>query len=165
MSSYVKNGKDFERKCANLLARLYFKLNVVGKAGDQGVDLRGIWELPSAHTLPIVAQCKTANKKIGPVRIRELEGVLHREPAHSIALLISNNPLSSDALEAVQTSGLPIGYVHVETPDGNVSLGRLARFYLNRPAEKLTPQLQLFQQNSTVRLVWNSALLMPSPQE
>lgn len=86
-------GTLYEEHCLRCLQSLLpgqVSLQKIGGRGDRGVDLTGWWQVPTPHTderdvLPqrvrIFAQCKSTlskTKKLGPVALREMEGVLGR---------------------------------------------------------------------------------------
>lgn len=93
--STVSLGTAYEEHVLIRLTQLLpgrVRLRRVGGAGDRGVDLRGWWHLPNeeasvdsakSQRLRLIVQCKasaavTAQKKLGPQVLREVEGVLAR---------------------------------------------------------------------------------------
>lgn len=67
-------------------------LQRVGGAGDRGIDLQGWWHLPPTREtgtkppLRMLVQCKASastEKKLGPVILREIEGVIARQRRRS----------------------------------------------------------------------------------
>ncbi|KAK9893452.1 hypothetical protein P389DRAFT_111384 [Cystobasidium minutum MCA 4210] len=72
-TSNVGKGRLYEHSCKSFLeSTLAMQLTVCGGAGDQGVDLRGRWQLDVLHD--ILVQCKHYKQKLGPAAIREMEG-------------------------------------------------------------------------------------------
>ena len=119
------------------------ELERTGGAGDRGIDLRGWWSPPSLTTaqqatpdrIRIVAQCKCQDeggKKMGPVLVREMEGVVFRaslppsslsvppteanedgEEAPLAGIILSSSGFSKQALLQVRSSSVPLAAMHV----------------------------------------------------
>lgn len=135
--SSVARGTRFELLCQNLLRQMFgMDLERTGGAGDKGVDLRGWWTLPAPTNLQqekrirVLAQCKCQDeggKKMGPVLIREVEGVVHRasSPVHPssdrveavVGIILSSSGFSKQALLQVRSSTVPLVAVHVKAED------------------------------------------------
>ncbi|SJX60062.1 uncharacterized protein SRS1_11377 [Sporisorium reilianum f. sp. reilianum] len=119
------------------------QLERTGGAGDRGIDLRGWWQPPpisatgsSDKRIRIVAQCKCQDeggKKMGPVLIREMEGVVFRASSASpgaplqgestqddddddgplAGIILSSSGFSKQALLQVRSSSVPLAAIHV----------------------------------------------------
>ncbi|KAI8836412.1 hypothetical protein BJ741DRAFT_605391 [Chytriomyces cf. hyalinus JEL632] len=128
-------GTAFEIATGRVLQSMGF-LNVerVGGKGDGGIDLRAVMRLPSctlressiSHANPIVTtniinpgikstnintivQCKyVKHSGTGPVNLRELEGVIGRQPRDTLAVLATRFKLSNASLLAARSSAYPI---------------------------------------------------------
>ncbi|EPQ31986.1 uncharacterized protein PFL1_00184 [Pseudozyma flocculosa PF-1] len=162
LRSSVARGTDFENLCIEVLARVFgMELERCGGAGDKGIDLKGWWRIPrppvpnattgSAGTedstseggarIRVVAQCKcqdVGGKKMGPVLVREVEGVLHRAHSSSrtaspssstpsegsdddsastspvVGIILSSSGFSKQALMQARSSAFPMMLLHVE---------------------------------------------------
>ncbi|KAJ1032067.1 hypothetical protein NDA13_002442 [Ustilago tritici] len=102
-------------------------LERTGGAGDRGIDLRGWWSPPqSSNRIRILAQCKCQDeggKKMGPVLIREMEGVIFRASSPSsdteeasaptAGIILSSSGFSKQALLQVRSSGVALAAMHV----------------------------------------------------
>ncbi len=58
MSRAAIVGKAYEHACLTFMNILGCTTHVVGASHDRGVDLRGVWVLPDARKVPVIAQCK-----------------------------------------------------------------------------------------------------------
>ncbi|KAJ3403506.1 hypothetical protein HDU80_004072 [Chytriomyces hyalinus] len=112
-------------------------LNVerVGGKGDGGIDLRAVMRLPSStapresivsHAVPdistniinpgikstninTIVQCKyVKHSGTGPLNLRELEGVIGRQPRDTLAVLATRFKMSNASLLAARSSAYPI---------------------------------------------------------
>ncbi|CDS02204.1 uncharacterized protein SPSC_02272 [Sporisorium scitamineum] len=119
-------------------------LERTGGAGDRGIDLRGWWQPPSLSStasdrrIRVVAQCKCQDeggKKMGPVLIREMEGVVFRASSPSpgasqqsddssidasddddaplAGVILSSSGFSKQALLQVRSSSVPLAAIHL----------------------------------------------------
>ncbi|PWZ03030.1 hypothetical protein BCV70DRAFT_10088 [Testicularia cyperi] len=135
VESTVARGTRFELLCQAALHEIFgMELERTGGAGDKGIDLRGWWNPPSLseatpnRRVRILAQCKCQDeggKKMGPVLIREVEGVLHRAsspaslsspsetPEVVAGVILSSSGFSPKALIQVKSSILPLVAIHV----------------------------------------------------
>ncbi|KAI8823247.1 hypothetical protein BJ741DRAFT_634510 [Chytriomyces cf. hyalinus JEL632] len=128
-------GTAFEFATGRVLQSMGF-LNVerVGGRGDGGIDLRAVMRLPSStpresiasHVDPDIStnvinsgikntnintiiQCKyVKHSGTGPRSLRELEGVIGRQPRGTLAVLATRFKLSNAALLAARSSAYPI---------------------------------------------------------
>ncbi|TKY90065.1 hypothetical protein EX895_000063 [Sporisorium graminicola] len=147
--SSVARGTRYEHLCGAVLREVFgMQLERTGGAGDRGIDLRGWWQPPPVSSteaattrdrrIRIVAQCKCQDeggKKMGPVLIREMEGVVFRasSPLPSPAggpkgntqeasgdddvplagIILSSSGFSKQALLQVRSSSVPLAAIHV----------------------------------------------------
>jgi hypothetical protein len=118
-------GTLYETHCLQSLVALLpgLQLEKVGGAGDRGVDLRGWLRLNqldratgsndavSDESLRVVVQCKSTNaassKKLGPVVLREVEGVLLRHRYQTEDALEQQEDSISSTDEAPQSISPP----------------------------------------------------------
>lgn len=124
--SSVARGTRYEHLCSAVLHHIFgMHLSRTGGAGDRGIDLRGWWQPPSPQQrrIRIVAQCKCQDeggKKMGPVLVREVEGVVFRASATSqgeegvlAGVMLSSSGFSKQALLQVRSSSVPLVAMHV----------------------------------------------------
>lgn len=149
--SSVARGTRYEHLCGAVLAHMFgMELERTGGAGDRGIDLRGWWQPPPPPPFPpsisasiatkqrrirIVAQCKCQDeggKKMGPVLVREMEGVVFRASTPASAatqqsrqsdggdqeeitagIIMSSSGFSKQALLQVRSSNVPLAAIHV----------------------------------------------------
>jgi hypothetical protein len=116
--STVAVGRAYERIVLNRLTLFGLRLSSVGGAFDQGVDLVGLWTLPSpvnysplqgdrvmltalsnsppsdaaaSLSVPAVVQCKATSSPVGVRTMREFQhAVAERYPMGTIAVLASS---------------------------------------------------------------------------
>ncbi|KAF8271841.1 hypothetical protein EI94DRAFT_1777240 [Lactarius quietus] len=132
--STVHRGTAFEYRALSLLTEhMSMSLTRVGGSNDGGVDLIGWWWVPGCEEttitsnrrrLRILAQCKAEKRKMGPGYLRELEGVVYRHEAPTVALLISESAFTRGCLLAATASPLPFLLVHLP-PNGPGTLGAI----------------------------------------
>ena len=139
--------------------------------GDKGIDFQGFWNLTNPETkktkqVVIVGQCKYEKKEVGPVYIRELDGVVARktiERIHlnsdksgliqeddvnetpTIGILISYSGFTAKSKEYFQNSHQPliISVIEEIRKTGKEDEGRIAQFQLNRKAQELLPDVHV----------------------
>jgi len=134
-TTYV--GTHYEYQVASTLKRLGFELRRVGGRGDFGIDLIGVWTVPSSpRPLRVIMQCKAAATKtmIGPRLIRELEGAFVGAPPGwrgegVIGLLVAQKPATKGVRDSLGRSRWPMGFISC-LPDGKVQ-----QMLWNREAE------------------------------
>ncbi|PTD01651.1 hypothetical protein FCULG_00009942 [Fusarium culmorum] len=79
-NSTVYRGTHYEYTVADTLSQYGFLLKRVGGHSDRGLDLLGIWTLPStSQTSKVIIQCKAGARSLSPMYIRELKGALAKE--------------------------------------------------------------------------------------
>ncbi|KAK8187954.1 uncharacterized protein BKA78DRAFT_230324, partial [Phyllosticta capitalensis] len=140
-------GTHYEYTVATTLTRLGFKLTRTGRARDYGIDLLGSWTLPipaitePAAILPgptrplrVLVQCKRSNKKLGPDKVRELEGAFTGAPTEwrqedFLGLLATTNSATKGITDALQRSRWPMGFLKIDHD------GRIEQFLWNRSAQ------------------------------
>ncbi|KAI4863913.1 hypothetical protein F4820DRAFT_425505 [Hypoxylon rubiginosum] len=126
-------GTRYEYVAAAALARLGFSLRRVGGRADRGIDLLGVWRVPSPSTssttssstcppLRVLLQCKASSARstrVGPHLVRELEGAFAGAPAGwrgsgstgVLGLLVTQKPATRGVRDALARSRWPMGYV------------------------------------------------------
>ncbi|KAK7523273.1 hypothetical protein IWZ03DRAFT_386 [Phyllosticta citriasiana] len=89
-----------------------------------------------APTLPlrVIIQCKCSNKKLGPDKVRELEGAFTGAPTEwrqedFLGLLATTNSATKGIIEALGRSRWPMGFLKIEHD------GRIEQFLWNRSAQ------------------------------
>lgn len=123
--STTYQGTHYEYTVQASLARLGLSLKRIGGRSDYGIDLLGVWPLPSgAAPLKVLVQCKAFKEKLSPALARELEGAFVGAPSGwrgsgVLGLLVSQKSATKGVREAMGRSRWPMGYVLV-TPEGKV---------------------------------------------
>ncbi|KAI6087993.1 hypothetical protein F4821DRAFT_98280 [Hypoxylon rubiginosum] len=114
-------GTAYEYTVAAALARLNFTVRRVGGRADCGIDLLGLWRVPSSPIpVRVLAQCKASSAqstRVGPHLVRELEGAFAGAPAGwrgatgVLGLLVAQKPATRGVRDALGRSRWPMGYV------------------------------------------------------
>lgn len=139
-ASTVYIGTYYEYLCLLTLPRLgFYGLVRTGGRADFGIDLLGLWQLPSLpHPLRVLVQCKATKAKPAPERIRELEGAMAGAPdgwrgANTVGVLCAKQSATRGVREAVRRSGIPVVWVMVEEQDkgAGIGLGRVRQVLWN----------------------------------
>ncbi|GAA4607843.1 hypothetical protein GCM10023195_30160 [Actinoallomurus liliacearum] len=91
----VMTGAQFEDLVARLLERDgYRSVQVVGRAGDRGVDVTAF----SPDGRRVAVQCKRQKKTVGSDRIRNLIGAVHGGYAGHVGVLVTSSTFTRPAL-------------------------------------------------------------------
>lgn len=98
----------FEREVARLFARAGYRVQLVGAAGDGGVDVR-VWPAARSTPSPGIVQCKryAAGRAVGPAIVRELIGARTHERA-AAAWLATTGRLTAGARQLAASEGIVI---------------------------------------------------------
>ena len=156
--SHVALGTAYERHCQTF-ARTYLRMPLiqVGGANDEGIDLRGTWNLPSCDKqFNIIAQCKRYKRKVPPIHIRELVGTVahYRQQRSSerdtLAVLFASGSWSTQSILKANESSTPILLVHLEPSDDPTSDAE-GRFALNG-------KIDLLCKGAVANHAWTKAL-------
>ncbi|EKD18702.1 uncharacterized protein L3040_002129 [Drepanopeziza brunnea f. sp. 'multigermtubi'] len=132
-STYI--GTHYEYTVQTSLCRLGLSLQRIGGRSDHGIDLLGVWPLPSApHPMKVLVQCKAFKEKLSPSLARELEGSFVGAPSGwrgngVLGLLVSQKSATKGVREAMGRSRWPMGYVLVTRE------GKVLQMLWNRRAE------------------------------
>ncbi|KAK7539279.1 uncharacterized protein J3D65DRAFT_618095 [Phyllosticta citribraziliensis] len=89
---------------------------------------------PPSRPLRVLLQCKCSNKKLGPDKVRELEGAFTGAPTEwrqedFLGLLATTNSATKGIIEALGRSRWPMGFLKIEHD------GRIEQFLWNRSAQ------------------------------
>lgn len=133
-------GTQYEYTVAATLKQHGFDLRRVGGAGDFGIDLLGLWSVPSTHAaLRVILQCKasstTSKTRIGPATIRELEGAFVGAPpgwrgGGVLGFLVTQRAATKGIRDALSRSQWPIGFISCS------SEGHIQQLIWNSKAEE-----------------------------
>ena len=141
--SYTRIGRFYEEKCQAVLANEFeTAVNLVGGAGDSGIDL--IWnkKLQCGTNLSFVAQCKFKEaNRVAPETIRALKGSLVSLPTGTIGCLISNHRPSTDSLNLIKNSKLPLISMIISEFHGCPPI--ISEIFLNRTFKLLHPNVHV----------------------
>ena len=100
-NSFRTLGTAYERHASAVLRSIGLAMRQTGGKDDAGIDLQGVWHLSPSKSLSAIAQCKRVSRPCGPSIVRELEGVLTRQPEDAVAMLVSTMPASDAARTAL----------------------------------------------------------------
>lgn len=165
----VETGRTFEDETLEALRALDpgLELEVVGGAGDRGIDLRGCWQLPEpAGLLRMAVQCKGSSRRpVGPAPVRDFSGALLRllqaeqatRAAHWIGMFVARSAFTAAAIQAAEGAGQPLALARLDNR-------RITWLLLTRPLRLLLPQLQVGHRldNRPVELFWRPTPHLPA---
>ena len=120
----------FERLCRRLLRESGFsEVKVIGKSGDGGVDVEGVFHFAELISFPVKVQCKRYRGSVGPSFVRDFRGAMDGHDARG--LLITTGNFTRDALkEAGRPGARPIDLI-----DGNQLVEKLKKLELGVKTE------------------------------
>ncbi|POR36219.1 Uncharacterized protein, mitochondrial [Tolypocladium paradoxum] len=134
--STVFVGTHYEYTVAATLSKYGFFLKRIGGASDYGIDLVGIWTLPSLpQPLKVLVQCKAGAQRVGPQHVRELEGAFVGAPVGwrgdgVLGVLVSERPATKGVRDSLGRSRWPMAYACCSRD------GAVAQMLWNRWAEE-----------------------------
>ncbi|KAF9776384.1 hypothetical protein IL306_005448 [Fusarium sp. DS 682] len=115
--STVYRGTHYEYTVADTLSQYGFFLKRVGGQSDRGMDLLGIWTLPSTtQTCKVILQCKAGARSASPMYIRELKGAMAAAPpgwrgTDVLGLLVGEKPATKGVQSEMNSVDVALGYV------------------------------------------------------
>jgi hypothetical protein len=184
----VHIGKAFEERSLSILqSRLSMSLTRVGGTGDGGVDLQGWWWLPrlpsDTSTVPgghdrrrirVLASCKAFQTKLGPLHVRELEGVIMQQGGSAmlpnlgpideptpesespipelVAMLISHSGFTLGAVRRTMASPVPFMLLDLPAPESETEA--------DQPSIQPLPTSRVSEPIGSI--IWNPRLGGPS---
>jgi len=90
---------EFEASCAERLRRAGWNARVIGRSGDQGVDV-----IAERGNVRVALQCKLYSTPIGNKAVQEIvAGRVHYDAQH--AAVVSNRPYTPSAEQLARSSG------------------------------------------------------------
>ncbi|KAL4729552.1 hypothetical protein ACLX1H_003972 [Fusarium chlamydosporum] len=116
-NSTVYRGTHYEYTVADTLSQYGFLLKRVGGQSDRGMDLLGIWTLPStSRTSKVILQCKAGTRSASPMYIRELKGAMAAAPpgwrgTDVLGLLVAEKPATKGVQKEMHSADVALGYV------------------------------------------------------
>ncbi|KAL3589993.1 hypothetical protein FPOAC2_12175 [Fusarium poae] len=116
-NSTVYRGTHYEYTVADTLSQYGFLLKRVGGHSDRGLDLLGIWTLPStSQTSKVIIQCKAGARSPSPMYIRELKGAMAVAPpgwrgTDVLGLLVGEKPATKGIQKEIHSADAALGYV------------------------------------------------------
>lgn len=140
-TTYTYLGTRYEYLAQEALSRVGLELLRIGKAGDRGVDLAGLWHLPSSSSsrtqqdgdrehggghehLRVLVQCKRikGKKKVTPAVMREMDGAFLGAPAgwrgeNVFGIVVSTKPATKGVIAALGASRRPLVWICMEEHD------------------------------------------------
>lgn len=117
VGSAVKIGRIFEHSCRQFLqSHLTMQLRLSGGSSDQGVDLRGSWNLEVPRC--VLVQCKHYSKAVGPAIIREMEGTAayyEMDGMHPpLSIICASSGFSQASWRRALSSRFPLLLLHLQ---------------------------------------------------
>lgn len=126
IGSTVDRGTRFENGTLQFLSRIFPTMDLIrtGGANDGGVDLLGWWNISSTTSnavekddrVRVVVQCKAEAKKLGPIHVRELKGVVDNMlvgDRSGLAILASSSGFSKQCLMQGLSWNFPLLFLHL----------------------------------------------------
>ncbi len=133
----------FERLCQRILRESGFiQVEVTGKAGDGGIDGRGVVKLGNLLSFHVIFQCKRYVGSVTASTVRDFRGAMVGRADKG--LLITTGRFTRDAWTEAQRDGAP----PLDLIDGNALAGMLKDLQLGvntELVEKVTVNKQWFQ--------------------
>jgi hypothetical protein len=117
-STYV--GTYYEYLCLLALRRLGFSLIRTGGSKDKGIDLLGVWHLPSLpHPLRCIVQCKSHAAGSRPDTIRAIEGAFSGAPArwrngNAVGVVCARDRATVGVVKAIKGSPRALVWITVD---------------------------------------------------
>lgn len=133
----------FERLCQRILRESGFiQVEVTGKAGDGGIDGRGVVKLGNLLSFHVIFQCKRYVGSVTASTVRDFRGAMVGRADKG--LLITTGRFTRDAWTEAQRDGAP----PLDLIDGNALTGMLKDLQLGvntELVEQVTVDKQWFQ--------------------
>ena len=96
----------FERLCQRMLRELGFlNVEVIGRAGDGGIDGKGVIRIGGVISFKVVFQCKRYKNSISPSFVRDFRGAMIGRADRG--LLITTGVFTKEAVKEAQREGAP----------------------------------------------------------
>ena len=96
----------FERLSQRLLRESgFFQVEVTGKAGDGGIDGKGIVRVNELLSFPVIFQCKRYRGSVSPSQIRDFRGAMQGRT--DIGLFITTGTFTREANKEANRDGAP----------------------------------------------------------
>lgn len=126
----MDRGTRFENSTLAYLSQKFPSMHLIrtGGANDGGVDLLGWWHIspptpdstaPPFNRVRVVVQCKAEAKKLGPIHVRELKGVVNTAKTDDTAvmgILASSSGFSKQCLLQGLACDFPLLFLHLVAP-------------------------------------------------
>lgn len=110
----------FERLCMRLLRESGFdEVTVTGRAGDGGIDGRGIKRLDGLISFPILFQCKRYTNNVSAGTVRDFRGAMAGRADRG--LILTTGGFTGDAEKEATRDGVP----PIDLIDGELLMDRL----------------------------------------
>ena len=120
----------FERLCQRLLRESGFiEVEVTGRAGDGGIDGRGIIRLAGLIGFPVLFQCKRYSGNVGPNVVRDFRGAMAGRAEKGV--ILTTGGFTRDAQrEAIRDGATPIDLI-----DGELLMEKMKELRLGMRAK------------------------------
>lgn len=167
-TSTVFTGTVYEHSVLHLLQTTLAidRLQVVGGANDQGVDIVGQWTLPPTQ-IDVYVQCKAVGKPVGARTVREMIGacqLVTRQTTNSLLVFVlSPQRMTLHGARAVDNTPLPLVYVQITQP--HLLRGNMDGVFEYTPANYTPPRLVGAYCNPHARTLLNDSGMLDAFQE
>lgn len=99
-------AEGFERICKRLLTEIgIHDIEITGKAGDQGIDGKGLIKINDVVNFNIIFQCKRYKETISPHHVRDFRGAMQGRADKG--LIITTGRFTSEAKKEANRDGVP----------------------------------------------------------
>lgn len=103
---YNLSPAGFERLSQRLLRESgFFQVEVTGKAGDGGIDGKGIVRVNGLLSFPVIFQCKRYRGSVSPSQIRDFRGAMQGRADKG--LVITTGTFTREAVKEATRDGAP----------------------------------------------------------
>lgn len=164
-NSTVYQGTLYEYTVQEALQKIGIDTKRYGAANDGGIDLLGVWKLPTIPTpLRLFIQCKRLATPASPVLLRELIGSFGGAPTGwnepgVLGLLVTSESSTAQSRALLQKSSHPVGHLRCSEN------GELLQITWNRQTDDLglagisTHQTYTATGGTDLRLMWQGDFL------
>lgn len=127
----------FERLAQRLLRESgFFQVEVTGKAGDGGIDGKGIVRVSGLLSFHVIFQCKRYKGSVSPSQIRDFRGAMQGRADKG--LIITTGTFTRDAIKEATRDGAP----PIDLIDGEILCEKLKELKLGVDT-KLTESIEI----------------------
>lgn len=134
---YGISSSAFERLAQRILRESgFFQVEVTGKAGDGGIDGKGIVRVSGLLSFPVIFQCKRYKGSVTPSQIRDFRGAMQGRADKG--LVITTGTFTREAIKEATRDGAP----PIDLIDGELLCDKLKELKLGIDT-KLTETIEI----------------------